>query len=125
MNKILWISRHDLSAAQLQAIKELHGEDAIVTKDSVVFNGITDLETCIKNHADSFVYVVAGAAHYLHAAFTGCTFGIFENHPQKRQDGSFGLSAVYHVGDSKIFKAWQNPDPLSDEGETLIPVIRK
>ena len=125
MNKIFWVSRHDLSAAQLQAIKELHGDDAVVTKDPVVFNGIVDLETYIREHSDGFVYVVAGAAHYIHAAFAGCTFGIFENHPQKRHDGTFGLSSVYHVGNNQIVKAWINPDPMGDEGEALIPILRK
>lgn len=122
--KIYWVSRHDLSPAQEIAIRQLHGEDVEVIKDSVVFSNIEGLTDYIRNHSDSFVYVVAGAAHYLHAALNGCRFGVFENHPQKRQGGSFGLAAVYHVNEGKLTKVWENPDPMSDKGETLISVVK-
>ncbi|MEK7532530.1 MAG: hypothetical protein AAB579_02925 [Patescibacteria group bacterium] len=34
--KIYGLSRHDLSPAQVRAIRDLHGEDAVVVKDAVV-----------------------------------------------------------------------------------------
>ena len=121
--KIFWLSRHDLSPAQVSAIHSLHGEDAEVVKDPVVFENTTGLADYIRNHADSFVYAVAGAPHYIAAALAGLRFGVFENHPQKRQDGTFGLAAVYHV-DGSLKKVWVNQDPTSDTGEALIPVAR-
>ncbi len=121
--KVFWTSRHDLSPAQVSAIRALHGDDAEVVKDPVVFSNTDGLADYIRNHADSFVYAVAGAPHYITAALAGLKFGVFENHPQKRQDGSFGLAAVYHV-DGSLKKVWVNPDPTSDKGEALIPVAR-
>lgn len=131
---IRWLSRHDLSPAQLRAIRDLHGEAAEVVKEPVVFTTTEGLADYIREHVGDFVYAVAGAPHYLHAALSGCRFGVFENHPQKRQDGMFGLAAVYHVipeplaGHSgiggHIAKVWSNPDPTSDQGEVLIPVNR-
>jgi hypothetical protein len=121
--KVYWLSRHDLSPAQLKAIKELHGEDVEVLKESVVFETIDGLANYIRSHQDGFVYAVAGAPHYLCAALSGLSFGVFENHPQKRKDGSFGLKAVYHINGG-ISQVWVNDDPLSDEGEPLIPIIR-
>ncbi|MDO8436180.1 MAG: hypothetical protein Q7S82_02225 [bacterium] len=124
---VFWLSRHDLSPAQLQAIRDLHGEDAEVLKDPVVFNSIDGLAEYIRNHLFGFVYAVASGPHYIATALSGFHFGVFENHPQKRQDGSFGLSAVYHVNvndSSQIEKVWMNPDPTSDKGEALIPVAR-
>ena len=50
---------------------------------------------------------------------------VFENHPQKRQDGSFGLRAVYHVNGRELRKVWENTDPLGDQGEALMPVKRE
>ena len=121
--KVFWISRHDLSPAQILAIRVFHGEDVEIVKDPVVFSKPTDLADYIRNHPDSFVYAVAAAPHYIVAALEGCRFGVFENHPEKRQDGSFGLAAVYHmVGSFK--KVWVNPDPMSDKGEALIPIAR-
>ena len=134
MAVVRWLSRHDLSPAQLQAIRDLHGESVEVVKDPAVFQAAEGLADYIREHASDFVYAVAGAPHYLHAALSGCRFGVFENHPQKRQDGSFGLAAVWHVipeplaGYSGIgghlVKVWENPDPASDRGEPLIPVAR-
>lgn len=122
--KIYWLSRHDLSPAQVRAIRDLHGEDAEVVKDAVVFADANALAGYITAHEDGFVYAVAGAPHYIAAALAGCRFGVFENHPARRQDGSFGLAAVYHVGDGAQKKVWVNPDPASDTGEALIPVVR-
>ena len=143
--RIYWLSRHDLSPAQMSAIRDLHGEDAEVVKDPVVFSNTDGLADYIRSHADGFVYAVAGAPHYIAAALVGLRFGVFENHPQKRQDGSFGLAAVYHVDveivhhDGRVCdylpltrasirgslkKVWVNPDPMSDRGEALIPVAR-
>lgn len=122
--KVYWVSRHDLSPAQMQAIKALHGEDVQVVKEAMVFDNTEGLADYIRNHADGFVYAVAGAPHYLAAALAGFRFGVFENHPAKRQDGSFGLKAVYHV-DGSLKKVWVNPDPLSDSGEALSPIITR
>lgn len=124
MKRVYWLSRHDLSPAQVQAVHDLHGEDVEIVKDPVVFSNLEGLTNYINNHSDGFVYAVAGAPHYVHAALSGVHFGVFENHPQKRQDGTFGLSAVYHVGDGKITKVWVNPDPESDTGESLTPIVR-
>lgn len=122
--KIYWLSRHELSPAQQAAIRALHGEDAEVIRDAVSLVGVDGLSDYIRNHSDGFVYAVAGAVHYITAALEGLRFGVFENHPQKRVDGSFGLTAVYHVGGGKLTKVWVNPDPASDKGEALIPVSR-
>jgi len=156
--KIYWVSRHDMSPAQIKAVKALHGEDAEIVKDPVVLAGADGLKKYLESHRDGFVYAVAGAVHYLTAALEGGNgFGIFENHPARRQDGSFGLAAVYHLkvwsaldgGDwlynqdtgirplptsgpyicapsvlLRLEKVWENPDPMSDEGEKLIPVAR-
>lgn len=120
MKKVYWLSRHELSAAQKQAIRDLHGDVEIV-KDPVTFKEMNSLGEYIKS-CDGFVYAVGGAHHYLAAALDGLSFGVFENHPQKRQDGMFGLAAVYHIRDEKIQKVWINTDPASDTGEALIPV---
>lgn len=122
--KIYWLSRHELSPAQRKAIRDLHGEDAEVVKDPVTFGVPEALVDYILQHADGFVYVVAAAPHYISAALASCPFGVFENHPGKRQDGNFGLAAVYHVGDGMLKKVWVNSDPESDEGETLVSVVR-
>lgn len=122
MKTVYWVSRHDLSPAQLVAIVALHGDVQIV-KDPVVFTTVDGLADYIREREDGFVYAVAGAPHYLAAALVGLRFGVFENYPQRRQDGSFGLSAVYHV-DGKLQKVWSNSDPMSDVGEALAPVAR-
>lgn len=101
MKKIYWLSRHNLSPAQIQAISDIHGEAEIV-KDNVNFDDSNGLVDYIRKHEDSFVYAVASGSHYISAALSGLQFGIFENYPQKRQDGSFGLSAVYHIGEGKL-----------------------
>src|SRR3989344_3849424 len=123
MAKVYWLSRHNLTLAQKQAICDLHGGVVEIVTDSVVFTAFEELVDYIRSHPDGFVYAVAGAPHYIKAAFSGLRFGVFENHPQKRQDGTFGLAAVYHVGGS-LKKVWVNPDPTSDKGEALIPVVR-
>lgn len=138
MKKMYWVSRHNLSPAQRRAIEDLHGEVYII-HDPVTFSDYTGLAEYIDRHPDGFVYAVAGASHYLHAMANNCKFGVFENHHEKRADGQFGLSAVYHTGsrwwnqydcpseavETPTFsKVWNNPDPDSDSGETLIPVRR-
>lgn len=121
IKKIFWISRHDLSPGQIQAIHDLHGDVEIV-KDSVVFETTEGLTDYIRQHSDGFVYSVAGAPHYIAAVLAGESFGVFENHPGRRQNGAFGLAAVYHVVDRLLKKVWINPDPESDEGESLVPI---
>lgn len=122
--KVYWLSRHDLSPAQVRAVRDLHGEGAEVVKEPVVFSNTDGLADYIRSHSDGFIYAVAGTVHYITAALANLRFGVFENHPQKRIDGSFGLAAVYHIGDGKIVKVYANPDPLSDVGESLIPILR-
>jgi hypothetical protein len=125
--KVYWVSRHDLSPAQQSALRSLHGEDVEVIKDPQTFMGAEGLAEYIRQHDDGFVYAVAGAVHYIVAALRGLQFGIFENHPQKRVDGTFGLAAVYWVNYpewGEITKVWVNPDPMRDEGEPLVPVLR-
>ncbi|OGF82438.1 hypothetical protein A3B18_03800 [Candidatus Giovannonibacteria bacterium RIFCSPLOWO2_01_FULL_46_13] len=144
MKKVIWLSRHDLSAAQVKALRELHGEDAEIVKESPSLNGPEGLLDFIEKtdkagYGNTFVYAVAAAVHYISATIRGKPFGIFENHPQKRMDGSFGLAAVYWVnvnrnypctdermpaGHDSLRKVWVNPDPMTDFGETLIPVVR-
>lgn len=121
MRKVYWVSRHDLSPAQVRAIQALHGQDAQIIKDPVVFEDSRGLLEYVREHLDGIVYAVAGAPHYIEAALNGGCFGIFENHPAKRADGTFGLKAVYHVVDRYLERVWENPDPLNDEGEKLAP----
>lgn len=127
MAKIYWLSRHDLSSVQVRAIRELHGKDVEVVKDPVVFTAIDGLADYIREHRDGLVYVVAGTPHCIAAALAGSHFGVFENAPQKRQDGSFGLAGICLVNfpwKGELEWAWINPDPASDEGEALTPVLR-
>lgn len=123
MKKVYWVSRHDLSMAQVQALSDLHGDTAEIIKDPAVFNSTNGLCDYIRKHKDGFVYAVAGAPHYIAATLAGLRFGVFENHPKKREDGSFGLAAVYHV-DGSLKKVWVNSDPMSDRGEALVKVAR-
>ena len=95
--RVYWVSRHELSPAQRRALEDLH-KNLTVIHDPQVFGAPDGLLNYIKK-SDGFVYAVAGAAHYLTAALAGARFGIFENDPAKRANGSFGLSAVYHVAD--------------------------
>ena len=137
--KIHWVSRHALSPAQERALKDLHGDVEVVHHQNVLFEDVDGVTSFVKEHS-GFVYVVAGPQHTLHAMAWGCEFGVFANHHTKRQDGSFGLAAVYHVSqwwidvvgeDGKRYsvnhpllrEVWVNPDPLSDRGESLKPVI--
>ncbi len=110
--KVYWLSRHELSPAQVAAVRDLHGEDAEVVKDPAVFRDAAGLTEYIVEHPDGFVYAVAGAPHYIFAALAGLRFGVF------------GLAAVYHVVGGTLQKVWANPDPASDTGEALIPVAR-
>ena len=146
--KVYWLSRHELSPAQRVAIRDLHGEEAEIVRDPVVFESPEGLLDYIRSHTDGFVYAVAGAPHYISAALEGVNFGIFENHPGRREDGAFGLAAVYHVVETDdemlleanwiagntliplrapnvLRKVWVNPDPESDEGEALVPIARQ
>lgn len=132
--KIMWVSRHPLSLAQKTAITTLHGADVVITHNPVVFDGFTGLTDLIRQNRDYFIYAVAGAAHYLHAAANGCDFGVFENDPIRRQDGQFGLKAVYHClqisidgaysGTPQLTQVWINDNPDGDNGDSLAPVRR-
>lgn len=133
--KVYWLSRHSLSPAQVQAIKRLHGEDVIILHEPIVLEGLDALAEAIHSRNDGFVYAVA-PAHMVAKASIACAlggyqFGVFENHPLKRADGSFGLKAVYHILPdryepmARIVEVWTNPDPLSDQGEALIPIERR
>lgn len=124
IEKVLWLSRHDLSNGQLAAIRALHGENVEIVKDPVVFQSHEGLADYISQHSDAFVYAVAGAPHYLYAALGGLQFGVFENHPAKRQDGTFGLAKVWHIANRELELVWVNENPESDNGEALVPVAR-
>jgi hypothetical protein len=118
---VFWLSRHNLSPAQVRALRGLHGKDVRIETASPVFESADGLADVIRASPAAWVYAVAGPTHYLVAALAGLRFGVFENHPQKRADGTFGLQAVYHIVDRQITRVWENPDPLSDEGERLYP----
>ncbi|MAG11722.1 MAG: hypothetical protein CMI52_02845 [Parcubacteria group bacterium] len=78
---VFWISRHELSPAQTQAILDLHG-DVQVERQALVFDQVDGLKSFIETVGkDDFVYAVAGAPHYLSAALSGCEFGFFLNPP--------------------------------------------
>lgn len=134
MKKIMWVSRHPLSPAQVSAITTLHGADVDIVHNPAVFDDFTGLTDLIRQNRDSFVYAVAGAAHYLHAAANGCDFGVFENDPARRHDGQFGLKAVYHCiqvsidgaysGTPQLTQVWVNDNPSDDNGDSLDPVGR-
>lgn len=129
--RVYWLSRHQLSPAQLRAIKDLHGEDVEIVHEPITLEGDNGLLSAITERSDGFIYAVAGAHHILVAATClGCRFGVFANHPAKRTDGQFGLAAVYHVftntdAHQDVHKVWVNSDPESDEGEALIPLERR
>ncbi len=123
MMEIRWVSRHALSPAQLRAIGEIHG-DITVVNDPATFNAIDDLTNYLREHAESFVYVVAPADMCLHAGFAGLQFGLFKNSPSKRSDGQFGLDSVVHVSNGSLKVVWVNPNPDGDVGDQLIPVRR-
>lgn len=123
--RVYWASRHELSPAQLQAIKDLHGEDVEIAKEEVIFSGIQGLVSFLIDHQDGFAYVVVPAHIAVYTALAGYSFGLFENHSLKRQDGQFGLAAVYHIQKKRIVKVWENPDPIRDVGEALIPVAKR
>lgn len=124
-NRVYWLSRHQLSPAQAQSLRDLHGEDVEVVHEPQVFASTNGLAEYIASHADGFVYAVAGPQHYVAAALAGQPFGMFENHPGKRADGQFGLKAVHHAKDGALTQVWLNPDPESDTGEALVPVPRR
>lgn len=124
MGKVYWLSRHALSPAQVSAVKLLHGDSVEIVCEAVSFTGLDGLKQAISERTDGYVYAVVPAHMSIAAALQGCAFGLFENHPAKRLDGSFGLASVYHVNDGQIQQVYQNPDPESDLGEALIPVIR-
>ena len=88
--KIYWLSRHDLSPAQTRAVRDLHGEDAVVVKDAVVFADADALAEYIRGHEDGFVYAVAGAPHYIAAALGYCRSGCSRT---TRRGGRTGASA--------------------------------
>jgi len=122
MKKVFWVSRHQLSPAQKQAISDLHGSDCQIEHLTIQFDSMLGLAEFISTHPRDIIYAVAGAPHYLAAALSGLKFGVFENHPQKRQDGVFGLKSVYWVRNYEIREVWRNSNPLSDNGEMLMPV---
>lgn len=121
MKKIFWLSQHAFSPAQVNAVKALHGDDCEVVHEKVTFLSPEDcVEKVTARAAAGFVYFVGGGPHYLFCASAGLSFGVFENHPAKRTDGSFGLKAVYHVESGRISRVWENPDPNSDVGDVLM-----
>lgn len=122
--KVYWVSRHQLSPAQWRALRDIHGKDVVVVWEAVVFDEGSTLVDYIQHHRDGFVYAVASSDYVIDAALAGEPFGHFKNHPAKRQDGTFGLCAVFHVVGREQIMRWRNEDPLSDEGERLVPIPR-
>lgn len=130
--KIRWLSRHQLSPAQIAALRELHGKRGVeleqVVHDTQDFpNDPKGLEEYLRAHDGDFVYVVAPAVQYLQAALAGLSFGLMVNHPGKREDGTFGLASVYWVNRPEMGEVelvWTNPNPLNDCGESLVPAHR-
>lgn len=128
-NKVYWLSRHQLSPAQQQALKDIWGEDVEVVHEDVTFDENYSLNQAIADRKDGFVYAVAPVISLIYAYAWYNDFGIFENDPKKRADGAFGLKAVwhfranedYHPEPPAINRVWENPDPSSDEGEALTP----
>ncbi|OGF22667.1 hypothetical protein A2Y83_01180 [Candidatus Falkowbacteria bacterium RBG_13_39_14] len=119
--KVFWLSRHELSKSQIEAIQDLHGKDVEIIKRPTNFSSEKDFIETVNAYRNGFVYTVASAPMYLSAMSAGLNFGIFQNHNAQRKDGTFGLTAVYHVGNREIKKVWENPDPESDTGELLAP----
>ncbi|KKW14247.1 MAG: hypothetical protein UY53_C0002G0036 [Parcubacteria group bacterium GW2011_GWA2_50_10] len=68
MAKVYWLSRHELSPGQIQALRDLHGADVEVVREPVVFQTAESLADFIRQHPDGFVYAVAGAPHYRRVA---------------------------------------------------------
>lgn len=119
--KVYWVSRHEMSPAQVQAMKDLHGREVEIIQDPVTLEGQRGLAEYIRGHSDGFVYAVASNVHLVTAALENLRFGVFENHHGGRAQGIFSLAAVYHFENQKIDMVWENPDPESDEGESLTP----
>ena len=123
-NAVYWLARHELSPAQIKAIQVLHGEDVIIVRDGEPYANLHVFRGRLATYhrQGGFSYFVAPAHYAIAATELGIAFGLFENHPAKRADGSFGLAAVWHfLPGHGIKKVWENPDPLSDQGEALVP----
>lgn len=146
--KAHWVSRHVLSPAQWVALETIHGPRVVVKHHAdVVFSEVDGLAKFIQAHTDGVVYAVGGAAQIACAVLAASgppvgdddlhrvVLGIFENDPDRRSDGQFGLSAVYHVQmhvvgscgcygqrEGSFLRVWENPDPEADQGDALIPV---
>lgn len=125
MKKVFWVSRHPLSPAQLQAIGEIWGKDVEIVHDPVIFALHEDfLSYLVSRPENSFVYAVVPAHYAVIAACEHKEFGLFENFPARRQDGTFGLAAVWHVQEGACVRRWVNPNPSADQGDVLTPVSR-
>lgn len=126
--KVYWFSRHALSPAQQQAIRDLHGEDAEIVHDTGPFADLNDCIWRIRRAAaaaGTAVYAVLPAHFAVALATADVRFGMFENHPSKRANGQFGLKSVWRTlfNDSlertEVVEVWTNPDPQADCGELL------
>jgi hypothetical protein len=127
--KVYWASEHNLSSAQLQAIKEIHGYVRIEESVPHLFRHHRGLAEYIRAHRDGFVYADTDTANYLYASCSGLPFGIFENHYPRRTDGTVGIATVYHIftsflqgyGESatEFKRVWVNSNPKSDKGRVL------
>lgn len=145
--KIMWLSRHDMSPAQFAAMQELHGSDVVVNKVEYVFKSADDLQLAVQTAmltGFARVYAVA-PAHMIVYLCALCAeetlrFGMFENDSAKRADEQFGLSKVYWLdvepqdspdaaniqpNNLNIRLVLKNHAPEVDKGDKLVPVIRR
>lgn len=99
--RVVWLSRHNLSPDQNAALKLIHGDDVAVEHINVTLQSDDGLALFIENR-DEFVYAVAGAVHYLVAVEQGLEFGFFTNKPGRRENGEFSLGVVYHWGAGQL-----------------------
>ncbi len=114
---VYWVSRHPLMPSQEEAIRDIHGYVGKIERKEVSFGldpeALSNFLVRKQRGERCFIYVVASSHHVLTAALNGLSFGVMVNHPQKREDGTFEVAAVYHVRDCRIEKVW----PVKKEGD--------
>lgn len=99
-NKIVWLSRHPLTAEQLALLQTLHGSNLEI--DHVYdFHtpGPLDLARilCRLGELNAFPYVVANHVDLMIASQCGAKFGVFTKAPDARHEKIFRVQGIYHV----------------------------